>query len=288
MNNRQPYVKACMDEIDRYRGGYFNERPWLRQAFGSVPREHFVPDRVWWPDRDADGLYPVLDRTADPERWLQAVYSPSAALITQIADGAVKPEDGPTDCGDFTSSISCAAVVVNMLHHLDPQSGETILEVGTGTGYNTALLAHRVGADRVVTVEIDPTTAEQAAANLHGLDRPAPTVVTGDGERGYPVRAPYDRLISTACVREIPAAWMEQVRAGGIIVTPIATPFGTDALAQLTADGTGHATGRLVTAVDFMFVRSQRAFRPWRELGWPRLPDFQVTAGPNGQEIRQH
>lgn len=269
-------------------GRLLQGRSWLRKAFRSVPRAHFVPDLVWWPERDKDGLFPVIDRTAEPERWLEAVYTPRIALITQIDDGKITPQDGPARSNAFTSSISCSAVVVQMLHHLDPQPGENVLEIGTGTGYNAALLAARVGAHRLTTVEIDPATADRARTALHTLDVAAPTVVVADGEAGYAARAPYDRLISTACVQQIPPAWMEQMQPGGTILTPVATPFGDDALALLVADGQGHASGQLVAAVSFMRTRSQRKPRPWRELGWPRLPDFELAAGPNGQSVRQH
>ncbi|MEU7159683.1 protein-L-isoaspartate(D-aspartate) O-methyltransferase, partial [Streptomyces chrestomyceticus] len=113
--------EECAAGISRY--GYFDDQEWLRDAFLAVPREHFVPRRVWLPKTGEDGRYPVLDREEQPEQWLRAVYRPLAALITQIADGAVRIEDGPTSNSDFTSSISCPAVVVNMLRHLDPQPG---------------------------------------------------------------------------------------------------------------------------------------------------------------------
>ncbi|WP_369383204.1 methyltransferase domain-containing protein [Streptomyces sp. cg36] len=285
--DEQQHATACARIIDTYRGGYFNDRAWLREAFGSVSRAHFVPDQVWWPQRGEDGLYPLIDRTLDPERWLDAVYSARTPLITQIEDGAVTPADGATASNAFTSSISCAAVVVQMLHHLDPQPGENVLEIGTGTGYNAALLAHRVGARHLTTMEIDPATADRARRALHARGVPSPTIAVTDGESGYAARAPYDRLISTACVQQIPPAWLEQMRPGGTILTPVATPFGDDALALLTTDGHGHASGRLVAAVSFMRLRSQREPRPWRDLGWPRLPDYELTAGPDGQSVRQ-
>ncbi|WP_257581595.1 methyltransferase domain-containing protein [Streptomyces sp. TLI_146] len=277
-----------MAEIDTYKGGYFHSRPWLRAAFESVPREHFTPDRVWVPDRDQQRLFPVLDRTVDPQQWLEAVYSPETALITQIEDGKVRPENGPASSGEFTSSISCPAVVVNMLHHLNPQPGEKILEIGTGSGYNTALLAWRVGAANVVSIEIDPDIAQSARANLEALASPVPTLAVGDGEHGYPHRAPFDRVISTACVRKIPPTWVQQVRPGGVILTPVTTPFGSDAIAVLTRHEGGTARGPLVAAVDFMLVRGQRSRSPWSTLGWPRLPDFELTAAPDGQTIRQY
>ncbi|MFI6688439.1 methyltransferase domain-containing protein [Streptomyces sp. NPDC050485] len=279
--------KQCMEIIDTYRGGYFNDRPWLREAFDAIPRERFTPDRVWWHLRDDSGCYPVLDRQVQPDEWLEAVYTPDAPLITQIADGAVRIEDGPTRSSGFTSSISCPLVVVSMLHHLDPEPGETILEIGTGTGYNTALLARRIGPGQLVTIENQPALAERAEQNLQALGGDQPLVVTGDGEQGYPERAPYDRILSTVGVRQVPPAWLHQVRAGGVIVTPIATPFGCDALAKLVCDGEGGASGRLIKQIYFMKLHGQRERRPWSELGWPRWPDYQVALSPDGtQRIR--
>ncbi|MFH8407487.1 methyltransferase domain-containing protein [Streptomyces sp. NPDC018019] len=276
--------RACAAAIDGYDGGYFHGRDWLRAAFLEVPREHFVPDRVWWPNPQ-DGRYPVLDRTERPRQWLKAVYRPLTALITQIDDGRVRPEDGPAAAGGcFTSSLSCSAVIVDMLHHLDPQPLDKVLEIGTGSGYTTALLARRVGAANIVTVEIDDELARRAAGNLTAL-RLAPHTVVGDGEAGYAEAAPYDRILSTAAVRHVPAAWPRQVRPGGVIVTPLDTPYHTDALLRLVCDGHGNATGHLVKAVSFMKTRAQRPRRSYGELGWPGWSEHRVTVGADGQRI---
>ncbi|MFH8347618.1 methyltransferase domain-containing protein [Streptomyces sp. NPDC018045] len=276
--------RQCAATIDTYGPGYFHGRPWLRQAFLDVPREHFVPDRYWSTAR-RDGRFPVLDRTERPTAWLKRIYRPLSPLITQIAFGAIRPEDGPTDCGDFTSSLSCPAAVVSMLHHLDPRPQDRILEIGTGSGYNAALLAHRIGAANLVTAEIDPVLAERAERKLAQLGL-TPTVVLTDGERGHEPEAPYDGILSTAAVREIPQAWLRQVRPGGVIVTPVDTPFHCDGLCRLVCDGQGRATGGMVGGLDFMKVRGQREPRPYSELGWPLWNDYQVTAGPDGQRIR--
>ncbi|MEV0442922.1 methyltransferase domain-containing protein [Streptomyces spectabilis] len=114
-----------------------------------------------------------------------------------------------------------------MLHHLDPQPGERILETGTGTGYSTALLAARVGAATVTSVEIDKTLAKHAASALQAAGH-TPRLVVGDGEEGYPPDAPYDRIISTAAVRQLPQAWIDQVRPGGVILAPLDSPFQCD------------------------------------------------------------
>ncbi|MFB6881409.1 rRNA adenine N-6-methyltransferase family protein [Streptomyces noursei] len=261
---------------------------WLREAFLAVPREHFVPERVWWPARDAEGLYPLCDRRERPNAWLKAVYAPGAPLITQLDDGAVPPT-GRAE-GAFTSSISSAGVIIELLRHLAPEPGDRVLEIGTGTGYTTALLTHRAGADAVVTVEIDAALAERARDRLAALDL-HPLVLAGDGERGYPAGAPYDRIVATASVRRIPPAWLEQLRPGGVLVAPLDSPFGHDLLVRLVGDGRGGARGRALERVEFMRVRGQRAPVPYEELGWPTEADpdhwqtLDIVVAPGRQRI---
>ncbi|MET9291035.1 methyltransferase domain-containing protein [Streptomyces sp. NPDC003077] len=277
--------RRCAEEIDALPGGgYFQGRSWLRAAFLALPREAFVPDLVWSGTAGKDGSHPVLDRTRRPERWLKAVYRPLTALITQVADGAVRPEDGPTTA-PFTSSLSCAAVTVDMLHHLDPRPGDRVLEIGTGTGYSTALLAARVGAGNVVSVEIDEEIAGRAAANLHALGI-RPRLVVGDGELGHAEGAPYDRILSTVAVRRVPPAWPEQLRAGGVLLTPLDTPYGHAALCRMVGDGRGGAAGRLVKGVFFMVARGQREQPTFRESGWPLYPQHEIAVDAAGQRVR--
>ncbi|MGW2863607.1 methyltransferase domain-containing protein [Streptomyces sp. NPDC001205] len=283
----------CAAELDARTVGHFNGRPWLREAFLSVPREHFVPDQVWWPHPRKDGLHHVIDRQKRPRAWLKAVYRPHTSLITQVADGAVRPQDGPT-AEPFTSAVSCSAVVVDMLHYLAPAPDDTALEIGTGSGYSTALLARRVRPENIVTVEIDEQLAVRARQALAGLGV-FPTVVAGDGELGHPARAPYLRIISTAAVREIPQAWLDQAAPGAVLVTPLYGPFGHDGLLRLVADGQGGGEGRLVSGVAFMKVRGQRGERSFAELGWPTVEGpwpaygdvvYQVRIHAGRQEIR--
>ncbi|MGV9315100.1 methyltransferase domain-containing protein [Streptomyces sp. NPDC003691] len=279
--------RRCAEEMSRTPRG-FGGAGWLREAFLAVPREHFVPDRVWWPAPRADGLHSLIDRAVRPRAWLEAVYLPGAPLITQLDDGRVPPT-GPA-AGAFTSSISSSGVVVEMLRHLDPRPGDRVLEVGTGTGYTTALLAARAGAENVVTVEIDPPLADRARERLAALEL-SPLVVTGDGEHGHPPGGPYDRIVSTASVRRIPRPWLDQLAPGGVLVAPVDSPFGYDLLARLTGDGAGGATGRFTARVEFMRVRSQRDPLPYPDLGWPpgadeaAWPDLTIATGPAGQRI---
>ncbi|MPZ66812.1 MAG: methyltransferase domain-containing protein [Pseudonocardiaceae bacterium] len=148
--------------------------PAWRDAFASVPRQVFIPDTIW--RNDGDGLVP-LHRTEDPQAWMQRAWG-DRAVVTQVDDGHPA---GPGQLGRYvTSSASQPNVVALMLDALDAEHGMTVCEIGTGTGYNAALLAHRLGAENVTSIEIDPQLAGQARQALATAGYPV-TVVTADG-----------------------------------------------------------------------------------------------------------
>jgi len=220
-------------------------------AFAAVPRHRFIPDTIWI--ADGAGLVP-LHRCEDPHEWLQRAYA-SAAVITQVDDGHPV---GPGERGRYiTSSASHPGVVALMLAAVDAQPGMRVLEIGTGTGYNAAVLAHRLGAGKVTSIEIDAQIADHARRALASTGYPV-TVITGDGAEGYPTHAPYDRIVSTAAVRQVPYAWVEQTHPGGKIVTPWGTPYHNGALVCFTVTSDGTAEGRIVGDVAFMRLRGQR------------------------------
>ncbi|OPC76433.1 hypothetical protein B4N89_47375 [Embleya scabrispora] len=232
-------------------------------VFERVARGEFLPDRVWPEDGDV-----VVDRRRDPDAWRAAVYS-DRALVTQWDDG---PHTGDGAGRLATSSASAPSTVAEMLFDLDAQTGMRVLEIGTGTGYSAALLAAR-GCD-VVSVEIDPELAEQARANLARAGYgDAVRVVTGDGVLGHPDAGPYDRVQVTAGVRLIPAAWIEQARAGAVIVMPWGTDYSTgDCALRLVVDEDRRgASGSFTMATAFMKLRRQRPDR--RHYGAAALPD---------------
>jgi protein-L-isoaspartate(D-aspartate) O-methyltransferase len=132
-----------------------------------------------------------------------------------------------------------------MLAALDVHPGHRVLEVGTGTGYNAALLAHRLGAEHITSIEIDSSVAAQARTALSHAGYGDICVVTGDGALGYAPRAPYDRIIATAAVHSIPYPWVAQTRPGGRILLPWANSY-TGALVALTVDEHGTARGGIV------------------------------------------
>lgn len=149
-------------------------------------------------------------------------------------------------------------LVSRMLTALQAELGHRVLEIGAGTGYNAALLAHRLGARNVSTIEVDPAVAEHARAALHATGYGEVRVITGDGERGYAPLAPYDRLVSTAGVRRFPYQWVRQTRPGGRFITPWAHPY-LPVLVELTVTVDGTAIGSVADpGMDFMLVRGQR------------------------------
>ncbi|WP_229686733.1 methyltransferase domain-containing protein [Longimycelium tulufanense] len=223
--------------------------PW-NELSAAVPRAQFIPDVIWV--SDGEGGFVALSRHDDLAGW-QAAVQANRFVVTQVDDGHTPPGGkGQTP----TSSCSMPSVVAAMLAALGPQPGHRVLEIGTGTGWNAALLARLVG-DRghVVTVEVDPDIAEYARVRLrdHG-----PLVVTGDGARGHPPAAPYDRVIATASIREtVPWPWIQQLRPGGRLIAPWGTNWCNGF--QLTATRTpGGLTGRFSGDLVFMRMRAQR------------------------------
>jgi protein-L-isoaspartate(D-aspartate) O-methyltransferase len=221
-------------------------------SFAAVPRAPFLPDVMWPYDMDT-GTTVTVDRREDPDTWHRYADS-NVPVVTQWDDGASEGQGTVS-----TSSASMPSVVFSMLRDLDVQAGHRVLEIGTGTGWNAALLAHRLGRSRVDTIEVDPQVADQARASLEAFGLPV-TVVTGDGALGHAAGAPYDRIIATAGLRQVPAAWLEQTRPGGLIVAPWGTHFShQDAVARMVVSEDGaSASGHFTGPVQFMKLRAQR------------------------------
>lgn len=239
--------------------------PEWRRAVDTVPRHLFVPRYYeYGPDR-----WSLTDPVVDPgayDRWLAAVYS-DETLVTQIDGAPLGDRDVMGRPAAYpTSSSTRPSLMLRMLEALNLDAGTRVLEVGTGTGYNAALLAARLGDANVTTVDVDQqvTDAAQKALDAAGYH---PTVVTADGLTGHRAAAPYDRVIATCAVRSIPPAWIEQTRPGGQILATVGGGLSSYALARLTVTGNGRAEGGfLPDAASFMFARSQAVPALWRHL----------------------
>ncbi len=225
--------------------GELTDTRWLA-AFEEVPRELFVPSYYV----GAPGGHRRLSRDdPDPrarDAWLSGVYA-DEPLATYVRGG------------ELISSSSQPSLMAKMLTALDLHDGHTVLEIGAGTGYNAALLAHRLGDDAVTTVDLDPEITDAARAHLAAAGF-HPTVVTGDGALGCPSRAPFDRTMATCALSSVPPAWVAQSGPGGLILAPLATGL----IALRVADAT-HAEGR--------FLRTPAFFVPLRGAAVPPPPD---------------
>jgi protein-L-isoaspartate(D-aspartate) O-methyltransferase len=236
-------------------GGHLTQLEWVDALLG-VPRHLFVPDRAWRRPPDGGTGY-AIDRCRDPRGWMTAIYS-GDVIVTQINDGAGDPAGGE---GNTSSSLSRVISVVNMLQRLHPYDRDQVLEIGTGVGYTTALLCHRLGDGNVTSIEIDAALSEQAATNLAQLGY-RPHLVAGDGAHGCPDRAPFDRVHVTCGVTTIPHAWVEQTRPGGVIVLPWMAEWIGGHTVTLTVQPDGTASGRFVDSTEYMMIRSQRPHPP--------------------------
>lgn len=144
--------------------------------------------------------------------------------------------DRPLPIGNG-QTISAPHMVASMAEKLNLEHGEEVLEIGTGCGYHAAVTAELVGAEHLVTVEVDRRLAEEARDRLADLGYGAVTVVVRDGREGYPERAPYDAAYLTCAAPDFPDAVVEQVRVGGRLLGPLGNGRQTLVLAEKTAEG---------------------------------------------------
>ncbi|MFF8604017.1 ATP-grasp peptide maturase system methyltransferase [Streptomyces sp. NPDC015232] len=227
--------------------------PWLRAAVESVPRERFLLPGVFLDEGRT--WRPVTAAGTGPDEWLKIAYSLDT-LTTQLDGHLTADQVGEPVVGVPTSSSTDPTTVVGMIEALDLVAGHRVLEIGTGTGYSTALMCHYLGEDDVTTIEVDPQVAARADAALEASGYSTWTVV-GDGLLGHPYRAPYDRVIATCAVRRIPYAWIRQTRPGGVVLGTVGSwPWGTG-LAKLAVGDDGTAVGSIVGRSSFMQARAQ-------------------------------
>jgi protein-L-isoaspartate(D-aspartate) O-methyltransferase len=165
--------------------------PNIEAAFRAIPRHLFLPGVV-----------------------LEEVYRDWIVVV--------KEHDGR-----LLSTSSQPSAMAGMLFGLDLQPGQRVLEIGAGTGYNAALMAHMVGdTGQVITIDIDADLVAQARANLHRAGYGRVQVICADGGLGYPDVAPYDRIILTVGADDLAPAWCEQLAQGGRLLIPLGvTPF---------------------------------------------------------------
>ncbi|MBP5935363.1 methyltransferase, FxLD system [Streptomyces acidiscabies] len=172
--------------VDKIRESGYARTLAVETALRTVPRHLFVPDAS-----------------------LEEAYANAPVNIKYDTDGA---------------SISCASqptIVALMLDQLEARPGDRILELGAGTGYNAALLAHLVGeTGHVTTIDVDDDLVDGAREHLDAAGFTEVEALTRDGALGHAEGAPYNKIIATVGAHGVPHAWMQQLAAGGRLVVP--------------------------------------------------------------------
>ncbi|MCB2226130.1 MAG: protein-L-isoaspartate(D-aspartate) O-methyltransferase [Desulfarculaceae bacterium] len=211
-----------------------------------------------WPALADDPYQAARQRMVDTQIADRGISSPLvlAAMRTvprhQFVDPAWRPqayEDHPLPIGQG-QTISQPFIVAYMSQLLRVRPGLKVLEIGTGSGYQAAVLA--VMGAQVYTVEIIPELAEKAAATLKGMGYQGVKVKLADGHFGWPDQAPFDRIVVTAGAKEIPPALLEQLAPGGRMVIPVGADSGGEELTLVLKDQNGKISQQTLLPVRFV------------------------------------
>ncbi|PNG21869.1 ATP-grasp peptide maturase system methyltransferase [Streptomyces cahuitamycinicus] len=258
--------------------------PAWRAAVEAVPRHRFVPG-FYLPagERDELGLRAWEPVTAELDygRWLAAAYS-DTTLITQF-DGEEVDWRAPVvrHGGAPTSSSTLPSLVVRMWSDAEVAEGHTVLEIGTGTGYSTALACERLDSGDVTSIEVDPRRLEAAADALYGCGY-TPTLAVADGLYGYWPEAGFDRVVAACSFRAVPPALLAQTRPGGKVLLILSGWLYGYARVLLTVAGDGTAEGSLLPGtVSFMSARTHAAPAFGNPAHW-------VAGLPDGPRAARH
>lgn len=210
---------------------------------------------------------PLADDVADAMATVpRHVFVPEAPLSEAYGLGAVVTHWDVQ--GVPTSSASAPGTVAGMLEQAQVRPGQRVLEVGAGTGYNAALLAHLVGpSGSVTTIEYDAEVADAARMHLAAYDVDQVRVVTGDGTLGAAEDGPFDRILVTAGAWDVAPAWIEQLASDGRVVLPLRLR----GLTRVVAFERDRAGLRSVSVVEDGFI-------PMKGIG--AMPEKNVPLGP--------
>jgi protein-L-isoaspartate(D-aspartate) O-methyltransferase len=192
----------------------------------------------------------IRARGVKNERVIEAMRQVPRHLFVPPELRALAYEDKPLGIGEGqTISQPYVVALMTELARLDP--GDTVLEIGTGSGYQAAVLARL--ARRVYSIEIVPTLAAGAAERLQSMGIDNVEVRTGDGYQGWPEHAPFAAILVTAAPPEIPTALLQQLSRGGRMVVPVGKAGKTQNLLLLEKSKTSdEIAGRTVIPVRFV------------------------------------
>ena len=163
-------------------------------------------------------------------------------------------EDRPLPIG-YGQTISQPYIVGYMTEIIKPKAGQKVLEIGTGSGYQAAVLAEIVS--KVYTIEIVEELGKQASTRLKDLGYKNIEVKTADGYHGWKEHAPFDAIVVTAAAEFIPPALKEQLKDGGRMIIPVGSPYVTQQLMLIEKKGNKYTTSSKMPVRFVPFKRSQ-------------------------------
>lgn len=182
-------------------------------------------------ERKMQFLYALRSKGVTDARVLTAMETVDRGPFVRgiFADRTYEDMPLPIACGQ---TISQPSVVGLMTQALDVQPRDTVLEVGTGSGYQAAILSHL--GRRIYTVDRYRRLVREARAIFEGMDLTNITAFTGDGSHGLPDQAPFDRILVTAAAEDPPGPLLAQMRVGGIMVVPVGQSDAVQSLIRVT------------------------------------------------------
>jgi protein-L-isoaspartate(D-aspartate) O-methyltransferase len=213
MGIAEPYQKQLLDQIRLVYPDNPISKP-TEQAFFAVPRHLFVRRYRKWATRNWNEI-----DSHNVQEHLATIYSDAPLCLFGEDDN------------NILSTISQPSFVLRMLDMLQLRAGQTVLELGAGSGWNAALIGHLVGAKgSVYSLEIIPDVARTASDNIKAFGSKNVHVVSGDGGDGYAPGAPYDRAVFTAGAYDLPLRIHEQVKNEGLLLAVVKVEGGGDTL----------------------------------------------------------
>ncbi|HHH44046.1 MAG TPA: protein-L-isoaspartate(D-aspartate) O-methyltransferase [Gammaproteobacteria bacterium] len=202
-------------------------------------------------DIDAEVRYTrtLIGKDALDERVMEAVRNVPRDAFVPTDMKAVAFENGPLPIG-HGQTISQPFMVALMTDLLAPEPGHRILEIGTGSGYQAAILSRL--CSKVYSLEVVEALSVAAAAIFERLGYHNIETRIGDGYQGWPEHAPYDGIMVTAAATHIPASLVGQLKAGGRMVIPVGLPYSHQELMLVRKDERGEVRSKSVLGVAFV------------------------------------
>lgn len=170
------------------------------------------------------------------ERIAHAMRKVPRHVFVPVESRRYAYEDIPLPVG-HNQTISAPHMVATMCEYLDLKEGQKVLEIGAGTGYHACVVAEIIAPGEVYAVERFPSLAEKAKENLEKAGCQRVKVIVGDGTKGYPEEAPYDRIYVTAGAPDVPEPLVEQLKENGRMLIPIGSRYSQELILVIKEKG---------------------------------------------------